>query len=90
MTALLLALLGCLSDKDQDETGLVDEVCDDGSDNDGDGDVDCDDADCTDDAACQAAAESDCADGLDNDADGATDCDDADCSADPALSLIHI
>ncbi len=87
-TALLLALLGCLSDKDQEETGLVDEVCDDGSDNDGDGDVDCDDSDCQSDAACRVVVESDCDDGLDNDADGATDCDDADCSEDPACASV--
>ena len=62
------------------DSGVIpeDEVCDNGTDDDGDGDIDCDDADCS---AFPACVEEICNNALDDDGDGDTDCDDADCAA---------
>ena len=57
----------------------IDEVCNDGTDNDLDSRKDCQDEDCAQDPSCQP--EVDCADDLDNDQDSLTDCEDSDCAA---------
>jgi hypothetical protein len=61
-------------------------VCNDRRDDDGDGMIDCGDADCFDDAHCQAGGRDEntdalCGDWIDNDGDGAVDCEDDDCNA---------
>jgi alpha-tubulin suppressor-like RCC1 family protein len=73
------SLGACPDDVDE----CTDEICDNGKDDDGDLDVDCDDADCIDDAVCDAI-EFLCEDGVDNDSDGLIDCADPDCSGHPA------
>jgi hypothetical protein len=55
------------------------EVCNNGSDDDGDGQVDCADANCTGDPACWGAIEV-CGNNKDDDGDGAADCADTDCA----------
>lgn len=85
-TLLALALLGCSGGGGN--TDPDDEVCDNGSDDDGDGAADCDDADCGNAPACLASEV--CDDGNDNDGDGDADCDDADCDADPACSAPEV
>ncbi|MFH2008418.1 MAG: hypothetical protein ABI333_17665 [bacterium] len=56
------------------------ELCENGSDDDGDGLVDCDDPDCDGTPACIFEL---CDNGLDDDGDGLADCDDPDCAAQP-------
>ena len=48
------ALSACPAGSDGPDP-VLDELCEDGVDNDEDGDVDCDDSDCAGDAACAAA-----------------------------------
>jgi len=54
------------------------ELCDNGSDDDGDGAIDCDDSDCFEEPVCQTEVEN-CIDGQDNDSDDLVDCEDPDC-----------
>lgn len=71
------------TDTDVEDTGPQDsdpqlqEICDNGTDDDEDGLVDCEDPSCT-----QECAE-DCDNGEDDDADGQVDCDDSECAAEP-------
>jgi len=84
LTALLAAaigLAGCSSGGSEDD----DEICNNGTDDDGDGDSDCSDSDCTADPTCTGGAE-DCDNGTDDDGDTDVDCDDSDCAADPACT----
>lgn len=66
-----------------EETGLCDNLDDEGNaiDDDGDGLANCDDSDCSSDAACLVVdnPESDCTDGLDNNDDDLIDCYDSTC-----------
>ena len=76
LTAAVLALAGCADGGDSPGVD-VDEICDDGLDNNGNGAIDCLDLACLGDAGCVAEI---CDDGLDNDGDSDADCDDADCA----------
>ena len=58
----------------------VNEVCDNGKDDDRNGATDCDDAACADLEACKVIEAEICNDGIDNDDNGATDCADAACT----------
>lgn len=60
---------------EDEDTGPVDEICDNEIDDDEDGDIDCADSDCAD--VCEV-----CNDLVDNDRDGRIDCADPDCSDD--------
>lgn len=67
-------------------------ACNDRQDDDGDGLPDCADADCFDDAVCQAGTSEErddrrCSDWVDNDADGLVDCEDDDCGAGPLVRV---
>ncbi len=78
------------------EVGSLEEVCDDGVDNDGNRFADCVDPACEDAPLCLSCAAGDpprpefgvelCTDGIDNDCDGVADCQDDDCSANLALA----
>lgn len=74
ITTVLFGLMAC-SDSENGNP-IVDEICNDGVDNDGNGLVDCEDMSCSSNKAC---FESNCADGIDNDGDGFSDCEDLDC-----------
>ncbi|MCB9530027.1 MAG: hypothetical protein H6701_16855, partial [Myxococcales bacterium] len=65
------------------EAGPVDEICDNGVDDDGDGAVDCEDLGCAFDPACPILGDEICDNNLDDDDDGDVDCDDEDCFLDP-------
>lgn len=65
----------------------VQEICDNGIDDDGDRKIDCADSDCSNDPACvqvciptQEGKGRTCSDGKDNDCDGLTDCADPNCA----------
>ncbi|MBU1218917.1 trypsin-like serine protease [Myxococcota bacterium] len=59
---------------------ILEEICNNGIDDDLDGSVDCDDSDCLSYPNCvEIDTTENCSDGTDNDGDGLIDCDDADC-----------
>ena len=72
------ALVSAIEILPEDLVLPLDEVCDNGIDDDRDGRADCDDTDCEDDAGCIPAEI--CDNGIDDDRDGAADCDDGDCA----------
>jgi hypothetical protein len=75
------------ADVDGDAEASVDEICNNGLDDDGNGQIDCADAACADDDGCRSALPGCeprveyCEDGFDNDGNGDTDCEDLCCDA---------
>ena len=67
--------IDCIAD-----SACIEEICDDGLDEDGDGAIDCFDSDCDNAPECVEVI---CDDGLDNEPDGLTDCSDPDCDFAP-------
>lgn len=66
--------------------GQFENICDDGTDNDGDQAIDCADVDCFNDPVCNVAGEASCADGMDNDGNNLTDCEDPICILNPCCA----